>query len=329
MKKIFAMLVTAAMLLALFAVSSVSASSSVPRFYLEGPSTAKAGDTITVKLLVSGDYQAHTLNLRVYFDNTSYSLKGKTFGEAYQEATSNGGWGMCELNKQKNAVSLGIMMISEPMSSEGELVSFDFDVLGTASENTEFLVTIEDFGFMPVGQSVASPIDYTTSGLTVKVTGGTGSGTTPNPIVTPKPGGNTGTNPGNSAAPTATQNNTSRETPAPGTNEPAGTTPKPAADNMNDPNVTETAENPVETAEPGTTDAAGETLAPGETEEPGSSAEPEGSETADASENPGEDPADKGGKVKPGAIVAICAAVIAAAAALVTVLTKRGKRKEK
>ena len=330
MKKILAMLIAAVMLLALAGLPAVASSSNIPYFYLEGPSTAKAGDTITVKLFVSGEYQAHTLNMRVYFDNTSYRLEGKTFGDAYLEARALGGWGMCDLTQEQNAVSLGIMRMTSPMSAVGELLSMDFKVLGTASSNTDFSVTVEDFGYMPIGQTVADPIGYSTSGLSVKVTGGSGgSSTTPNPIVTPKPGNTPGTNPGgNTAAPT--QDNSSRMTPAPGTTEIPSPTQPNVTEKPDEPSLTES-DDPVLSEEPASSelpDASGEpeeSLQPEETgeaatDEPGSS---EGAEPTDPAHT---DPTRKHNAT--GWLIAGGAVVLAGAAAICAAAVKRSKKRK-
>lgn len=318
MKKIFALVITAAMLLAMAAIPASASQSGAPLFYLEGPSTAKAGSTINVTLLVKGEYMAHTLNLRVFFDNTSYRLVGKTFGDAYREAISDGGWGICELNMEHNAVSLGIMMISSPMSVQGELVKFDFEVLGTASPETEFQIIVEGFGYMPIGQSTATELAYNVSGLKVKVTGGTGSGTTPNPIVTPKPGGAIVT-----PAPTvpgANPGKTDNPNPPDGSDAPRDTR---APDSTTDPNHTPPA--PTEAVQP--TEPSGDaTDDPNASAEPAVSGDPDASAEPAGSEEPGHEEPKKSSNT--GLIVGLCAVAAAGIAALCTVLAKRSGKKK-
>ncbi|MBQ3849726.1 MAG: hypothetical protein II747_04665 [Clostridia bacterium] len=185
MKKIITTLVALAMLLTLAAVPASAART--PRFYIEGPSSAKVGDKIDVSVKVEGDYEAHTMNLRIFFDNTSLHFENRVYGEAYNKAIAQNGFGTCDVTKDGNAVSLGLMMLTEPTSVEGELVKITFEVRSTASPNIEISVQVVELGYMPVGQSHATDIESETTPLKISISGGTGTGTTPVPIKTQKP----------------------------------------------------------------------------------------------------------------------------------------------
>ena len=182
MKRIFTVLIAAAMLLALFAVPA--AASGNARFTLTGPASARPGDTITVSLNVSGQYGAHALDMMIFFDNTSFRFKNCVNGSALDGLT--GAWPLSGLHKDGNAVSFGVLMLTDPLTVQGELLKITFEVLSSASSSPVFTIGVNKFSNIPVNGS-ETPIPYSASDLTISINGGSGSGTTPAPAVTPKP----------------------------------------------------------------------------------------------------------------------------------------------
>lgn len=275
MKRILTALLAAALLLAL--VSFPAAAAGTARFTLSGPSTARPGDTITVTLSVQGQYSAHTLDLRVFFDNTSFRYKSQTNGSALDQA---GGMVISDINSEGNAVSLGVLMVMNPMTVQGELLKMTFEVLSTASPRPAFTIGVQKFSYLPVGDTVETPVTFTTSDLTVAISGGTGSGTTnppsmtPTPIQTPKPKtpaptpkpktpGPTGT-----PRPAATLPGTGHETDRPGgnTGTPGKETPKPG-EKTSQPYQPAGTPAPTKTPGPATEAPADRTAAPDTTEQ--------------------------------------------------------------
>lgn len=185
MKKIIALLAAAVLLLSIAAVPA--AASGVPRFYLEGPASAKPGDRISVSLVVSGEYSAHIIEMCVFFDNTSFRYVNNTPGTVQEEAGSSGGLVLCDVkDNDANAVSFGAIMPTDPISATGVLVTLNFDVLNTASPNPAFTIGINKLSYMPIG-APETPIQYTSSDLSVSIQGGSGAGTTSAPHITPTP----------------------------------------------------------------------------------------------------------------------------------------------
>lgn len=327
MKKLLAALIAAVLLLSLMAVPASAKDKA--HFYLTGPSSAKVGDTVKVILSVEGDYSAHIINLMVYFDNTSFRYLGKTYGEAYSDSIDNGGFGLCDITEKGNAISLGIMMITDPTSAEGELLELSFEVLSTASSSADFKVSVEQFSYMPVGQMFGQDIDYTADGLTMKLSGGSGASTTP----VPSPGGWTSP----TKAPSGSQEPVSTPGPGSPTKNPSGTVnpstqPAGTEPSGSEPAGTETSEtDSAVTQEPSeapvSTDIA-------ETEAPSAEPSPGSSENAEpvSSEQPGND--DNGTPTKNNAkktawIVICCCAAAAALAVLIAALKKRSSDKKK
>lgn len=246
MKRLFPMILAAIMLLAVMAFPAYADESA--RFYLEGPSSAKVGDRITISLFIDGEYKVNTLNLRVYFDNTSFSYVGRKFGQAYYDTNDEVGpvYSECRPTSKGNAVSFAMMMIDEPMHAVGKLVDLEFEVLATASPNADFMVEVRDFGYMPIGASNATPVAHTENGLSMTLSGGSGTGTTPMPIATPRPISPTATPAGDSKTEDPSHSD-SKETPAP--TDPAVTE---GPSDTDDPTTTEGPSDPDATPAPDT-----------------------------------------------------------------------------
>ena len=82
MKRILSILTAALVLLSIIALP-VSASAPV-RFYLTGPSSANAGDTVKYSLHIEGEYEANLLTVKVKFDVGSFAFVDVT-GETKTE----------------------------------------------------------------------------------------------------------------------------------------------------------------------------------------------------------------------------------------------------
>lgn len=184
--------------------------SSVPHFFLKGPSSVNAGDELEIIVNVEGEYEAHLMNLRIEFDKNSFQYLGKKNGDAYNELVEEGAIGTCDITLDGKAVSFAVMMLTDPTSVEGELVKLKFKALSSAGDKTGFKLIVDEFGYMPVGQSNATDIECTASGLSVSVSGG--SATTPTepasstpPIGKPTPGPDETADPDKTQDPDATQ----------------------------------------------------------------------------------------------------------------------------
>lgn len=353
MKKI-ALLLAALMLLALTAIPA-SANGGV-RFYLTGNTTAKVGDTVKVTLHIDGEFEAHIINVSIFFDNTSLRYVGKKNLEAYQAAVEAGGQPIVGMNQNGDAIALGIMMLTDPATEPGEFVELTFEVISTASSKAPFTILVDEFKYMPVGDTSGTPIPFTAEPFSITVTGGTGTGTTPAPTErAPRT-----TNP---AAPTPAvtiipTQKAEENTPAPGTTPDPGSvskntevpsgTPDPETGETKPPSETagpDATPGPDETADPDATPGPDETPAPGESADPfatsapsesipESSPDPDGrekpSEGIDSVKDhftpqPGESGEGSGKALKTGLIIG-GSAILAAAAALAAILVIRKKK---
>lgn len=254
MKKVFSAVLCAVLLVSMFAFPALA--DGTPRFFLTGPASVDVGSEIEIVLNVEGEYQAHIINVLVEFDNASFSYVGKKNGDAYIEMAENGAVGTCELTMNGKAVSFAVMMLSDAASSEGELVKLRFKALSTAAEKTEFKAVVKDFSYMPVGSKNSTPIECTSSNLSVVVVGGSGTTPTDKPIgkATDDP------NPGESQDPNATDKpgpDISKNTPDPNATADPNATPDPNATDDPNPDISKQTTDPDATNEPGSGDNEG------------------------------------------------------------------------
>lgn len=172
MKKYLAAILAA---LLVFAVFAVPAFADGVKFTLTGPDSVAEGETVVIKLSIEGSYKASIVNLLIEFDKSAFKFEGYEYGSAGKTYESSGICS-CGLTTDGKAVSFGAMfMTDEGVSAEGELVSLTFRANTGASASNQFKVTVEEFGYMPVGASASTDISYSADPITVAVTSGSGT----------------------------------------------------------------------------------------------------------------------------------------------------------
>ena len=195
MKRFFA--VVTILLLTLALLPSAVAEGPVA-FYVDAPSEAKAGDTLTVRVSLTGEYEAHILNMRLNYDPKSLEYVSVTRGEVLQAAAM--GMAICEKAEDKPFISVGILMYGDPIHAEGVIFEAVFTVLSGASSSTKLELEVTEFGYLPITATVAQPVENTVENATVKISGGSGgaqltpeatvrpiSGPTESAVTTPAP----------------------------------------------------------------------------------------------------------------------------------------------
>ncbi len=183
MKRI-AILLAAIMMLTAAALPVCASADSVV-FSLDAPASANVGDTVTVRLNVSGaDYEAHTLRVEIHFDTRSLEFVEARNGEALTDPILNDmGMAMNGLAESGDFVSFGIMMPLDPLTAHGEFLTMTFRVLSTADATAELTVEVPEFGYLPVGELTSTPITNTEcSGANISISGGVGQDTPDNTI---------------------------------------------------------------------------------------------------------------------------------------------------
>lgn len=183
MKKALVLLLVCALL----AAAAVCAhAENEPVFYIEAPESAGVGDTVSIRVSVTGDYTASILNMQMYYDGASFRYIDHTRGPVLDSVVMNG-MTVCEHSEDKHMIATGIMVTgNEGMSAQGVIFEATFEVLSTASKTADFTLTVTEFDYMPIGQSVGTPISCKTEDATVSISGtGTGAVITPAPTTAP------------------------------------------------------------------------------------------------------------------------------------------------
>lgn len=267
MKRFFVGLLIAALLLA---VTATAFAAGTPKFFVEAPTSAKVGDTITVSVKLTGEYTAHLITLHFSYDPNSFEYVSHTRGEVLT-AASEYGMALCEKAVDKPTISVGVLYAGdEGLSIEGTILEAKFKVLSTAASNARFNLEVAEFGFMPLTSTSSTPIQHTTEGASVAISG-SGGGTSPTnaPITTPAPINTTA--PGTTTAPGATT--------AP------GSTDAPAGTEGSEPGVTENAQPGTTDDQSGDTDATGEPVPDDKVPEDGKAAQTENANEGDGNKS--------------------------------------------
>ncbi len=340
MKRIFS-LAAAVILAALTVLAPVAhASSGSVVFSMNNVENVSPGDSFTVTLSISGDYQAHGMHLSVEYDPNSMTLESCNQGGYLDALRALNGFPLldAETLAPEGKIKLGVIMPSTAATGSGEVLVMRFHVNEGVTVNQQVIMVIHEFIYMPIGQKTGTDIPFSTHNSIITLRGGAtpeagynegddGIGnnisSSPSQPPEPTPGGSTNTSmPIATVAPRVTDDR--GNTPAPGTAretaEP-GTTPQ-AASESEQPYAAITA------SPDGTVTASPETSS-----EPADASEaPAGTETADPSatdkpvdENREEKSGDekKGGKASPVPYIVVGAAAVGAVLSAVAVINKK------
>ena len=265
MKRITAAIIAAAMLM-LFSVSPAPLKAERASAVFSAPSVIVApGGTVNIPVRISGDYEAHGLNLWLVFDDASFALENVERGEVLSSISAQGGLAVLDTKVEngKNSVRLGVIMPTDPFSTQGVLFTARLTVKPGVSAGTviplDLHVTTKDFIYMPIGDHQGQPIPFTLSPGSVTVSNYAPTPTptaaptsvpaTPTPSPTPRPSSTPTPSPTSvPATPTPRPSSApATPTPRPGTSSaPATSTPRPGATPTPRPGATPT-------ARPGTT----------------------------------------------------------------------------
>lgn len=155
---------------------------------------------VVVPVTISGDYQAHTLVGSIQYDSANLTLVSVVAGSMFDNYSGNEPLIEFDGNAQ-GIVRFGVLMPDEPLTGDGELLVLTFKA-GEAEGAYPIDVEVSEFGYMPVGQQVATPVEYTVVDGSVTVAEGTTPveptpvdpvKPTPDPSEQPTPPGPTGT----------------------------------------------------------------------------------------------------------------------------------------
>ena len=136
--------------------------------FVNGPATitmgsayeVPGGSEITLPLTVEGNYMIHTLNIFVDYDVDVLTIENVELGSMI--APSRDGSDpvvVLDYETVPGSIRLGVIMPDEALTGEGELLNVTFKVADEFNAPTDLPVTVNEFGYMPVGAINQEPID--------------------------------------------------------------------------------------------------------------------------------------------------------------------------
>lgn len=157
MKKFFVSFIAIAMVMLLASLPSlalVRTDNSSVCFSAEAPASVSAGDEFEVTAFISGTYEAHGLNFQLNYDQNTFTCLGTTRGDLLEQVSDIGGTQLLDSTTIAGSIRLGIIMPIDGFTAEGSIFTARFRADESAeSGEYEFEVLIEDFIYMPIGQS--------------------------------------------------------------------------------------------------------------------------------------------------------------------------------
>ncbi|MBR5713518.1 MAG: hypothetical protein IKX58_01830, partial [Clostridia bacterium] len=136
--------------------------------FVNGPATitmgsayeVPGGSEITLPLTVEGNYMIHTLNIFVDYDVDVLTIENVELGSMI--APSRDGSDpvvVLDYETVPGSIRLGVIMPDEALTGEGELLNVTFKVADEFNAPTDLPVTVNEFGYMPVGAINQEPVD--------------------------------------------------------------------------------------------------------------------------------------------------------------------------
>ena len=282
MKKLISFFTVLAVLIAAcFTVFPAAAATGEGAFFtLSDVADAVPGEPFTVTLHVSGNYEAHGMNLSVMYDPNCMVLEHTEIGQYLTAAASSGNLVQIDDVTKVNSglIKIGVICPINAVSGEGDMLTMRFHIKEGVTVNQQVLLSVDELIYLPIGSTTSTPVPFTTENCVITLREGSdpsggyneggsnenptttyapvqpGTQPTPEPMTTPDISGITGTAAPATAAPSA----------GPATQEPGGETVTPKPGETSKENATA---NPGENTETGVTEVPGKTPADSSTKE--------------------------------------------------------------
>ena len=146
-------------------------------FVMGSKENVAPGSEITLPFTISGDYEAHLMNIALNYDTSVLTLTGFENGEVLNSVED--AIIVVDSETVPGSIRLGVVMPTDGMTAEGVIANLKFKVSDKFTEPTVIEVNVTEFGYMPVGAANAEPIPFTaTNGIVTPGSVG------PNPPVT-------------------------------------------------------------------------------------------------------------------------------------------------
>ncbi len=233
MKKFLSFAIAIVFVLAMY-IPVISFADNGANFVIDDISGIKPGDEFTAVLKISGNYELHTANISVSYDPSALSIISVEKGKFITDMTMSASCMFLEDHEAvPGSIKMGILMPIAALSGEGEIVKMTFKVNDGVTVNQQLVVVVSELGYLPTGQTISTPVAFTTDNSIITISGAnapaggynpgeTGTGEyRPDTIVTIAPGGKTTTPAPNSGKITTPDPNAaaSDETNAPSDNQ--------------------------------------------------------------------------------------------------------------
>jgi hypothetical protein len=117
------------------------------------------GSVITLPLTIEGEYEAHTMNIALNYDPEVLTVLGVELGEVLTSVED--AIVIVDYETIPGTICIGVVMPTEGLTLEGAIVNVTFQVCDDFTEATPVEVVVNELAYMPVGETIAEPIEYT------------------------------------------------------------------------------------------------------------------------------------------------------------------------
>ncbi|MBQ7061232.1 MAG: endonuclease, partial [Clostridia bacterium] len=148
-----------------------------PVYISLGSAAAEPGDQVRIPLTVSGEYEAHSIGVRLSYNSEYVSIDSVTRGELVGE-----GMIFTPASAGEGVYSIGVACPNDPVSGSGVLAYIDITISASCTEDQQIGLMVNEFIYLPAGTTEGEAISNIPSGgvITVSVPG-------PEPTATPEP----------------------------------------------------------------------------------------------------------------------------------------------
>lgn len=147
--------------------------------------TVAPNGEVTVPVTIAGNYEAHTLIGSIGYDSENLTLVDVEAGSMFNAYTGNLPLIDIDTNTDGSVV-FGVLMPDKALTGDGELLVLTFKA-GENEGTYPIDVEISEFGYLPVGQQVSTPVEVTAVDGCVIVSANAPVEPTPVPPVEPTP----------------------------------------------------------------------------------------------------------------------------------------------
>ncbi len=159
MKRFLAMLVAMIMALSLVTIPVVA---DQPVVFTAGSVSAAPGELVRIPVSVSGEFEAHTLNMQVNYDQNALTVESVEYGDFLTTAQELGAMIIVDTTTIPGSIRIGSIYPTTGATEGGVIVYVNFRVGEAVTEDQNIDLAVTGFDYLPVGQTTADPIENTT-----------------------------------------------------------------------------------------------------------------------------------------------------------------------